>query len=268
MGPGPHAGRVAAAVLPAGIAGLPGYHRRVATAEQAPAIHGAGARLRGGLIAAATILVILGISILPFLTPAFVRLEQDRVGVASLTGYGPSELDTIAGALLGDLVLWRGDFDVAIDGAPVLNEREREHLRDVRGVFAGLGLMVLAGAGVLLIAFRRAHDAEARAAVWRAVGNGARAFAVATAVLGVLAGLAFQTVFELFHRLFFTSGSYTFDPRTDRLVQLFPERFWSETTIWLGVVLLVLIIAAAWLSARRLWAARLAQAPRVAMRAA
>ena len=61
-------------------------------------------------------------------------------------------------------------------------------------------------------------------------------------------------LFELFHRLFFPAGSFTFDPRTDRLVQLFPFDFWSETTIVLGVVIVVLA-ALVWLVARRLAAA-------------
>ena len=40
-------------------------------------------------------------------------------------------------------------------------------------------------------------------------------------------------------------------PRTDRLVQLFPFDFWSETTIVLGVAILALG-AVVWLVARRL----------------
>jgi uncharacterized membrane protein len=40
----------------------------------------------------------------------------------------------------------------------------------------------------------------------------------------------------MFHRLFFAGGSYTFDPTTDRLVQLFPFAFWDETAMVLGIV--------------------------------
>ena len=70
---------------------------------------------------------------------------------------------------------------------------------------------------------------------------------VATLVVGgIVALVAFDTLFEVFHRLFFAGGSYTFDPRTERLVQLFPFQFWQETAIALGVVAIVaaLIVAA------------------------
>jgi integral membrane protein (TIGR01906 family) len=207
-------------------------------------------RLAAGLIAASTALVILGASIAPFLTPAFVRFEQDRVGVGQLTGFSAGELDAATGALLGDLVLWRGDFDVAVDGTPVLNDRERAHMRDVRGVFTGFWLLVAAAAVVLVVAFRRTRGTEARFATWRAVAGGARALAIAIAVAGIFAILAFEALFEVFHRLFFSTGSYTFDPRTDRLVQLFPQQFWSETVIALGVVVLGAAILTAWQAGR------------------
>ena len=201
-------------------------------------------------MASATALVILGTSIAPFLAPAYVRLEQDRVGVGALTGYGPAELDAIAGSLLGDLVLWRGDFDVAVGGAPVLSEREQAHMRDVRGVFTGFFALVVLAAVGLALAARRATGTDAKRELWRAVSGGARGLAVALFVGGAFAIFAFDAAFEVFHRLFFSSGSYTFDPATDRLVQLFPMTFWSETAAAVGVVALVVSLLTA-LRARR-----------------
>jgi integral membrane protein (TIGR01906 family) len=208
-------------------------------------------RIWTGVVAAATVLVVLGASIAPLLTPALVRCEQDRSGAGALSGFDPGELDLVTGALLGDLVLWRGDFDVAIDGAPVLTERERAHMRDVRGAFTGFWLLVAAAVAVLVFAFRWTRGTEARSRIWRAVAGGARAMAIGIVVVGAFAVLAFDAAFEVFHRLFFSAGSYTFDPSTDRLVQLFPEGFWSETTIVLGVVVLVAAILTAWWAGRR-----------------
>ena len=209
-------------------------------------------RLGGWLVAAAAAAVILGASIMPFLTPAVVRFEQDRTGVGGLTGYAPGELDKVTGALLGDLVLWRADFDVAIDGAPVLSDSERAHMRDVRGVFSGFWILVLAGVVGLVVAVRRSRNSlDARAATWRAVGRGARVLAIGIAVAGAFALVAFDVAFELFHRLFFSAGSYTFDPARDRLVQLFPEAFWSDIAIAVGVVAIGVAILTAWLAGRR-----------------
>jgi len=216
--------------------------------------HGSGgiaARLGHGLVAAAAALAILGASILPFLSPVYVRFEQDRTSVSEITGFPPRILDDVTGSILGDLVLWQGDFGAQVNRFPILDERERQHMRDVRGVFAGLEVMLVAAVVVLVVAFRRARDPKARAATWRAVAGGARALAIVVAVAGVFALFAFDAAFEVFHRLFFSAGSYSFDPLTDRLVQLFPESFWSETAIALGIVLLGASILTAWLAGRR-----------------
>ena len=51
----------------------------------------------------------------------------------------------------------------------------------------------------------------------------------------------------MFHELFFPAGSFLFDPGTDRLVQLFPETFWVETTIAVGAVIIGLSLLLGWL---------------------
>jgi integral membrane protein (TIGR01906 family) len=189
----------------------------------------------------AAAIVVVAISILPFLTPAWVSFEQGS----------DAELSTATDAILHDLVVGPPAFDVQVAGASVLEERERAHMRDVRGVFAGFyAIAVVAAAGlvVLVIGARRAGHPDR---AWRAIGAGMQGLAVAIVIAGVIATFFFDAAFEVFHRLFFPAGSYDFDPRTDRLVQLFPFDFWSETTLVLGGVILA-IAAAVWLITRRL----------------
>jgi integral membrane protein (TIGR01906 family) len=199
----------------------------------------------------AAAIVVVAISILPFLTPAWVSFEQGRAHAAAWTGYSDAELSTATDAILHDLVVGPPAFDVQVAGASVLEERERAHMRDVRGVFAGFyAIAVVAAAGlvVLVIGARRAGHPDR---AWRAIGAGMQGLAVAIVIAGVIATFFFDAAFEVFHRLFFPAGSYDFDPRTDRLVQLFPFDFWSETTLVLGGVILA-IAAAVWLITRRL----------------
>ena len=219
-----------------------------APASEPPRDLGRGWRV---LIAVSTALLLVAVSIVPFLNPAWVRFEQDRTGVQALTGFTPAELDVVAGGLLGDLALWRGDFRVALDGQPVLSEREVAHMRDVRGVlWGGFGLATV-GALLIVMALARSRGSQARASVWGGVAGGARATVVGVVAIGAFAVLAFPVFFELFHRLFFSEGTYVFDPETERLVQLFPAQFWSDTTIAIGSVILGLSIVTAWRAGRR-----------------
>jgi integral membrane protein (TIGR01906 family) len=209
-------------------------------------------RLAAVLTAVAMAVVITAVAIVPFLSPAWVSFEQGRAEAEAWTGYTTAELRAATDAILADLVVGPPDFDVAIRGEPVLNERERAHMRDVRGVFAGFAVVALLVAAGLVAAFvlarRRGHAERA----WRAIRTGARGLAIGVVVAGVIALVAFDAAFEVFHRLFFSGGSYTFDPGTERLVQLFPFAFWSETSMAVGGVMFVLSLGVAFVAGRRL----------------
>jgi len=218
------------------------------------------------LLPVATALVILGLTVLPFLTSAWVEFEQDRTVVANWNDIYPEEVHRVTNLILADLVLGQGDFEVRmstarIEGHPVpgsdtgpyfLTDAERSHMRDVRGVFAGFGLLVLVSAGFLVYATRRARERDSRRELWTGVRNGAAGLAVVILLLGGLSLVAFDAMFEAFHELFFPAGTFTFDPATSRLVQIFPDRFWSETTLAVGAVGLIAAGVVTLIASRRL----------------
>lgn len=204
--------------------------------------------LRGTLAAAvvgvATALVVLAVAIVPFLNPLWVGFEQDRAQAAAWTGFAPADLRAATDAILGDLVLGPPAFDVEVAGAPVLSEAERGHMRDVRGVLMGFYLLAASSALMLAASFVLARGRD-RAWLWRRISRSGVAIALVTLVGGVAALAFFDTAFELFHELFFPQGNYLFDPRTDRLVQLFPQAFWVETSASVGVVVILLALGLA-----------------------
>jgi integral membrane protein (TIGR01906 family) len=226
---------------------MPGYHGRVT---------GTSIASRVGFLAVAlsTALVIVAVAIVPFLNPVWVGFEQDRTGVTALTGYSDAEVRSVTNAILGDLVLGPPAFDVEINGQGVLTDAERSHMRDVRGVFAAFFALALVAAAIVGLAFlasRRDRPGLTRRAVWRAIRAGGLGLVAGMAGAGVIAIVAFDAAFEVFHELFFARGTYLFDPATSRLVQLFPDAFWSETAIAVGGISLVLALAAAWFAGRR-----------------
>ena len=219
--------------------------RRARTGYDWP-VHTLRRRIAAILIGLATALVIIAIAILPFLTPQWVAFEQERSQAADWTGFTTAQLRTATDAILADLV-FGGDFAVTVDGTPVLNEREQAHMADVRTVFRGLWVLAIASVVVLVIASRRRD----RTATWRAVRGGALGLTVGVVILGAIALVAFDQLFEAFHEVFFPPGSFLFDPRTDRLVQLFPFQFWQETAIVVGIVIIAIALGVAWFAGRR-----------------
>jgi integral membrane protein (TIGR01906 family) len=123
-------------------------------------------------------------------------------------------------------------------------------MRDVRGVFIGF-FAIAAVAAASAVAIVLARRADGRLATWRAVRAGAVGLVAGLVIAGAVAVVAFDALFEAFHRLLFAGGSYTFDPGTDRLVQLFPFQFWQETAIAVGAVAIVAALIVAVIAQRR-----------------
>jgi integral membrane protein (TIGR01906 family) len=220
-------------------------------------VNAIGGKVASVLTGIATAIVIVTITILPFLTPQWVAFEQGRAQATAWTGYTTQELRTATDAILSDLILG-GRFDVQVNGQTVLEPREQAHMSDVRTVFRGLWILAIISIGVLIVGSRRPD----RARMWRSVRNGARGLAVAVVALGVVGLVSFDQLFETFHEIFFPAGSFLFDPRTDKLVQLFPFDFWQETALVVGGAIIVIAIVVAVLAGRR--AARTSQTAFVA----
>ena len=186
-----------------------------------------------------------------------------RADARRWTGFTTEQLRTVTDAILADLVIGPPDFDVALDGAPVLEERERGHMRDVRGVFAGFFAAAAVGASCWSRCSCVARaDRGARRRFWRRLQRTGVVIVGVTIVGGRRsASLLFDAGVQLFHQLFFPAGSYQFDPATERLVQLFPQAFWVESTIAVGVVVIALAARACGGSRAGAWPRRESRAP-------
>jgi integral membrane protein (TIGR01906 family) len=184
------------------------------------------------------------VAVFLFLNPIWVAFDQDRSGVDQLTGYTIAQVRDVTGSILSDLVFGPPMFAAKLPGAaaPVLDASERGHMADVRTVLMGLGTVALVAAILLLLV---GFAARGRRWFWRAVAVGARLLIAGVVVVGLGFALFFDQAFELFHEIFFAPGTYMFDPRTEKLVQLFPDQFWSETSVALAGSILVLAILVA-----------------------
>jgi integral membrane protein (TIGR01906 family) len=212
------------------------------------ATRGALAALVIGIAAA---LVIVALAILPFLTPAWVAFGQTQAEATAWTGYTTDQLGIVTDSILGDLVVGPPDFDVTLDGAAVLDQGERQHMRDVRNVFAAFYAISAMGALVLAGAFVLARGPERRARLWRRLSRAGAVIGVVTVVGGLVGVAFFDQAFELFHEVLFPAGSYLFDPATEKLVQIFPQAFWVDSTIGVGAVVVLLSAGLWWLGRRR-----------------
>jgi integral membrane protein (TIGR01906 family) len=127
----------------------------------------------------------------------------------------------------------------------LFNAKETIHMADVRDLVQLMfTAQLLAVAASLALAALIVSFWSARVL---AVGllYGASLVGVVLGVGGALAMTGFDAAWSEFHVIAFTNDLWQLDPDTDHLIQMFPERFWQQVTLWIGgaIILQALVIA-------------------------
>ncbi len=127
-------------------------------------------------------------------------------------------------------VLGRSDLP---PGPAAFTIDETRHMADVRRVFVAAQAVMYAALGGAIVLFGFALRRGARLALL-VLRDGALWAGAAVLVLGLVAAIAFEPAFLVFHYLFFPQGNFLFDPATSNLLRLYPEPYWYGVTIRIG----------------------------------
>jgi integral membrane protein (TIGR01906 family) len=181
--------------------------------------------------AAFTLLALLALTLGLFLLPPVVHLLLDLADAAESLNVAAPVAHSLSDALVRDLLVG-GAFDVPLSGEPLLSVSERSHLVDV-----GVLFRILMIAGAISLAVLTTLFIRKRRWFYQALHDGALLLGTCAALVGGAFALAFDATFTFAHELLFPAGNWTFNPATDRLVQLYPMNFWLLAAISFCVVL-------------------------------
>jgi integral membrane protein (TIGR01906 family) len=123
------------------------------------------------------------------------------------------------------------------DGSLVYNDRELRHMDDVKRLVQATlvawlaSLAVGAAAAAALLVGGQADE------VRRGLRAGGRLAQILMVVLVVGLVAAFSVVFVGFHRIFFEGDTWLF-LYSDTLIRLFPEQFWRDAFLFVGLATL------------------------------
>ncbi|MFA5576005.1 MAG: TIGR01906 family membrane protein [Tissierellaceae bacterium] len=119
------------------------------------------------------------------------------------------------------------------------NEREILHMKDVKVLFR-LGftlkyISIIASLGIIYI-LTRIENIEK---VGRIIFKGLLANWLLLGILAIMVYYDFNKYFTYFHEIFFSNDLWILDPRTDLLIQMLPESFFSSIATDIGVSFLM-----------------------------
>lgn len=188
------------------------------------------------------------------LTPAFINIEYNLPGFPA-DRYGFTKEDRLYWANVARLYLLN-DADINFladlrfpegqitppascrymdDCTRLYNDRELKHMLDVKNVvqaalnvwYASIFVLVILGVWSGFGGWWQHFKKGLGRGGWLTIGI------LAALILFVL--LAFGFIFVAFHNVFFESGTWTF-LYSDTLIRLFPERFWRDAFLAVGLL--------------------------------
>ncbi|MBN1564846.1 MAG: TIGR01906 family membrane protein [Anaerolineae bacterium] len=173
-------------------------------------------------------------------TETFLRIEYNRPGFPA-DRFGFSTEDRLYYAPYAVEYL-RNDADIDYlgdltfeNGLPLYNTRELRHMEDVKVVTQAAFtihaiLSVLYLGAILILGWPR----TTRPALRQALANGGLFTIMLILTLVVLIFANWDFFFDNFHSIFFAGDSWLFST-SDTLIRLFPEQFWFDAAMSIGV---------------------------------
>lgn len=169
----------------------------------------------------------------------------DEYDVAGVTGLDRDEISRAGGELRRyfsndeetiRIIVNEGGREVSL-----FSERETVHLQDVKDLFR-LTFRAQEIGIVFIFAYVVGVFVWAREGSLRRLAGQVLAASLITGAtilgLGAVAVTGFESAFEQFHFLAFDNDFWRLNPATDRLIQMFPEGFWFDVSILVGVMTL------------------------------
>jgi len=213
-------------------------------------------RVLGGCVVLVLPVLLTLLSVRLVMTPLFLQLEYNRPGfpedIYGFTRedrleYGPYALNYLFNSAgieyLGDLTF--------PDGRPMYNARELRHMEDVKDVTqVAFGLLFWGMIFTLMAVIYLGLSPSRRVTLQQALMTGSILTLSLIGAIVLVAVVAWNTFFDAFHSVFFESGTWRF-AYSDTLIRLFPEQFWFDAALIVGVItsasaLLLLLLTWRW----------------------
>lgn len=187
--------------------------------------------------------------------PALYEYATDEYNTTRTTGLERDELLRASGELVD---YFNSDEDeifirVQKDGNPtrLFDDQETAHLRDVKTLLVS-SFRIQEATVMFILAYIVAVFIWARESSLRALAQQLfMSCALSLAILGGVGGLVFANFhqsFDQFHYIAFDNDLWRLDSSRQALIQMFPDGFWQDVTLWTSVATAVEFGALALLS--------------------
>lgn len=166
----------------------------------------------------------------------YYRAEYIKYGIPEHIGMSIDNLMYSTEQLLLYLENKRGDLDFEAEfnkgSEEFFSQRDKQHMVDVKGLFIkgklirNVSFLYIIGF-VALMFWKKNFKSRVRKLAKYGIAVAAAGIAPVIALV-VLMNIDFYKYFTIFHEIFFTNDLWLLDPGTDRLINIFPQDFFTD----------------------------------------
>jgi integral membrane protein (TIGR01906 family) len=194
-------------------------------------------------------LALIGTALRILLSPIYFNVEY-RMPYFPADEYGMTQQERLQWAPFAVKYLvnsadisYLGDLKFE-DGSPLYNERELNHMADVKKVVLGALRVWMISLAILILLTILAWRGKWMPGYLNGLRRGGMWMIGLAMALGLIAGIGiavnpnvFEIFFIFFHSLFFKGDTWLFE-FSDTLIRLFPIRFWEDAFLWAAILAL------------------------------
>ncbi len=203
-----------------------------------------------GAALAATVMIISVSVTLTVLTRPIYYLDIKYLNIPQMSGIS-AEACRLNYDTLIDYNLLGGTRELIFPTLP-MSEEGRIHFEEVRDIFTSMQMICIAGIIVLMVWIlyvKRKNLEDYNHTAWMRM-TGIVTVTVAAAVAVAIA-IDWQWAFTVMHKMFFNNDYWIFDPVSDPVIRILPDKFFMHCGIFI-IVLTVIQIASLELIYRRI----------------
>lgn len=207
------------------------------------------------ILSAPITLLLTGVQLVAF-DRDYYRAEYVKYNIPEYIGMSMDNLMDSTEKLLSYLENKRDDLDFKASFAKgeqeFFSQRDKQHMVDVKGLFVkgriirnfSFFYIVIF---ILLLFWKRPFVDQLRKLTRFGIAIAAAGIAPVLIIV-VLMNIDFYKYFTVFHEIFFTNDLWLLDPATDRLVNIFPQDFFTDMAfsisyLYIGAMVAILIVS-------------------------
>lgn len=208
-------------------------------------------KINEGLTTFAIVCFIFGLLVTMFnlavFNERFFETQYKALNTAESMNMSDEDLMLATHTLLDYLQNKRDDInvEVVVEGknVPMFNQKEIDHMVDVKDLFTGLNSLQMAAYVIFIILIVVLTITNRMSSLTNSIYRALGVYLFVIGGIAVYAFIDFSGFWVIFHKVLFSNDLWLLNPNTDRMINMFPEVFFNRLVIRVMIHFVIVFVA-------------------------